>query len=171
MEVIHQFGTAKSRPLPLVRVEVFRVARPNECSEAPTAHNLLFLCRNKEELRVSSQTILIVENNNDAADSLQSLLELAGYEVRVARDGLSGLNEARRWSPDLILSDLGLPALSGFELASALRQNAETARIRLVAVSAYSDPESTRKAVECGFERLIPKPANPAALLAFIGSA
>lgn len=115
-----------------------------------------------------NNSVLLIENNADAADALQRLLEIVGLDIRVVRNGADGLEEARRWLPAVILSDLGLARLSGFEIAAALRQDSRTAGIRLIAVSAYSDPESVRKAKECGFEHVIAKPADPIALIALV---
>jgi signal transduction histidine kinase/CheY-like chemotaxis protein len=108
--------------------------------------------------------VLIVEDNRDAADSLRMLLELAGHEVAVAYTGAEGLRAAQARRPDVVLCDLGLPGLSGFEVARALRQGADTAGVRLIAVSGYGRDEDQRRAREAGFDEVLVKPVSPAVL-------
>jgi CheY-like chemotaxis protein len=108
--------------------------------------------------------VLIVEDNADAAESLRMLLELAGHEVAVAHNGVDGLKAAQARRPDVVLCDLGLPGLSGFEVARALRQGADTAGLRLIAVSGYGRDEDQREAREAGFDEVLVKPVSPAVL-------
>jgi PAS domain S-box-containing protein len=113
----------------------------------------------------ASGHILIIEDNRDAADSLRMLLELSGgHAVSVAYTGDEGLEQARASRPEIVLCDLGLPGLSGFEVARALRADPATARIVLVAVTGYGRDEDRRKAREAGFDDLLVKPVEPAAL-------
>jgi PAS domain S-box-containing protein len=81
--------------------------------------------------------ILVVEDNQDAADSLRILLELFGYEVAVAYTGPAGVQTAEEWHPDVVLCDIGLPGMSGYEVADALRRNPKTAKARMIAVTGY----------------------------------
>jgi PAS domain S-box-containing protein len=104
--------------------------------------------------------VLIVEDNSDAADSLRMLLELAGHEVAVAYTGADGLEAARARRPDVVLCDLGLPGLSGFEVARALRQGADTSGLRLIAVSGYGRDEDQRRARAAGFDEVLVKPVD-----------
>jgi DNA-binding response OmpR family regulator len=108
--------------------------------------------------------VLIVEDNTDAADSLRMLLELAGHDVAVAYTGAEGLKAARARRPNVVLCDLGLPGLSGFEVARALRQGADTAGVRLIPVSGYGRDEDQRRAREAGFDEVLVKPVSPAVL-------
>jgi CheY-like chemotaxis protein len=105
--------------------------------------------------------ILIVEDNGDAARSLQLYLKLAGHEVRVAASGRAGLAAAREWLPDVLLCDLGLPELDGFGVSRALRDDPETADIRRIAISGYGRPEDRRCSREAGFELHLTKPVDP----------
>ncbi len=77
------------------------------------------------------QRILVVEDNQDAANSLSLLLELLGHEVRVAYSGPEGVTLAQEWRPDIVLCDIGLPGLDGYGVARQLRLNPTTARVRL----------------------------------------
>jgi CheY-like chemotaxis protein len=105
--------------------------------------------------------VLLVEDNADAAFSLRLLLELAGHEVTVAHDGRTGLETALRLRPDVVLCDLGLPELDGFEVARALRGDPDTAGTYLVAVSGYGQDDDRRRSREAGFDTHLTKPVDP----------
>jgi CheY-like chemotaxis protein len=108
--------------------------------------------------------ILVVEDNRDAADSLRLLLELYGYEVTVAYSGHDGVRTAEQCPPDVVLCDIGLPGLDGYEVARKLRDNPTTAKARLIAVTAYGQDEDRRRSHEAGFEQHLVKPVDPDAL-------
>ena len=108
--------------------------------------------------------VLVVEDNRDAADTLRMLLELQGHEVRVAYTGPDGVRAAEEWRPAVVVSDIGLPGLDGFGVARALRANPATAQARLIAVTGYGSEDDRRQARESGFDHLLTKPADPAAL-------
>jgi PAS domain S-box-containing protein len=113
--------------------------------------------------------ILVVEDHRDAANSLQLLLSLLGHEVRVAATGPEGVQSAIAWAPDVIISDIGLPGLDGYGVASALRQNPVTSKARLIAVSGYGSEEDRRRSREAGFDFHLVKPADPDVLLRLLG--
>jgi PAS domain S-box-containing protein len=104
--------------------------------------------------------VLVVEDNPDTAASLRLLLELWGHEVRVALTGPDGVEEARRFRPDVVLCDIGLPGLDGYGVARELRRHPETARVRLVAVSGYGQDEDRRRSHAAGFDQHLVKPAG-----------
>ena len=108
--------------------------------------------------------ILVVEDNRDAADSLLLLLALMGHEVRVAYTGPDGVRAAVEWAPEVIISDIGLPGLDGYGVASELRRNPATANACLIAVTGYGSEEDRRRALESGFDHHLTKPADPAVL-------
>jgi CheY-like chemotaxis protein len=112
--------------------------------------------------------ILVIEDNPDAAESMQMMLELFGHEVRVATTGPDGVTAARAYRPDVILCDLGLPGLSGFEVARTLREDPDLAGVLLVAVSGYGEKEDHRKALESGFDKALVKPVDPGLLRALL---
>jgi CheY-like chemotaxis protein len=118
--------------------------------------------------------ILVVEDNEDAAESLTTILEVWGHEVRVALDGLAALEIAAAWQPEVVLSDLGLPAMDGYALARRLRQIPALGRAVLIALSGYGRDEDRRQAFDAGFDHHLVKPPDLeglAALLARIAGA
>ena len=112
-----------------------------------------------------AKRILVIEDNPDTADSLAMILTLLGHEVQVAYNGPDGVRKAVAWRPDVVLSDIGLPGLTGYQVAERLRQSPETARARLVAITGYGDDDDRRRAYESGFDFHFTKPADTSALL------
>jgi PAS domain S-box-containing protein len=108
--------------------------------------------------------ILVVEDNRDAADSLQMLLDLFGYDVAVAYSGPAGVEKAKEWRPDVVVCDIGLPGLDGYDVARELRQDPATAGARMIAVTGYGADEDRRRSREAGFDGHLVKPADPTAL-------
>lgn len=104
--------------------------------------------------------VLIIEDNVDAAQSLQEVLELLGHEVAVAHDGQEGLAKGREFRPDLVLCDIGLPGLNGYEVARAFRADDALRDVHLIALSGYARPEDLQRAAEAGFERHLAKPPS-----------
>jgi two-component system CheB/CheR fusion protein len=115
--------------------------------------------------------ILIVEDNQDGADSLRALLELLGHEVAVAYSGPEGVEAARTYLPEIVLCDIGLPGLDGFGVAKELRRNSATARARLIAISGYGQEDDVRRSREAGFDHHLVKPADPDELAKLLASA
>jgi CheY-like chemotaxis protein len=105
--------------------------------------------------------ILVVDDNEDAADSLAQALRLSGHQVEVAYSGLSALAWVRSLQPDVVVCDLGMPEITGYDFALAVRR--ESARpIRLVAHSGYARPDEVSRCIECGFDAHVAKPSPPA---------
>ncbi len=105
--------------------------------------------------------VMVVDDNQDAAQSLRELLELQGHQVvAVAHDGADALEEARRSGPEVVLCDIGLPGMDGYQLARAFRADPALRAIRLVALSGYAQPEDLRCAAEAGFDAHLAKPAD-----------
>lgn len=111
--------------------------------------------------------VLVVDDNVDGAESLAELLELLGHRVVVAHSGPDGLDAARTAAPDLVLLDIGLPGIDGYELARLLRADPATRRAVLAAVSGY-EPDQSR-AREAGIDHHFLKPLDPAALQTLLG--
>jgi signal transduction histidine kinase/CHASE3 domain sensor protein len=105
--------------------------------------------------------VLVIEDNADAADSIRDLLELAGHEVELARTGTAGLEAARKRVPDVVLCDIGLPGIDGYEVARSLRAESATAHVRLIALSGYGDPSARTRCLEAGFDLHLVKPVDP----------
>jgi PAS domain S-box-containing protein len=102
--------------------------------------------------------VLVVEDNVDAADTLRTLLEFEGHAVEVAYDGLAGIRSARAFRPDVVLCDLGLPGVNGYEVARELSCDDALRSTRLVALSGYATPEDVARAREAGFDEHLAKP-------------
>jgi len=117
----------------------------------------------------SVRTVVIVEDNRDAREMLRTTLELERYVVTTAADGLAGLREIRRANPDLVLIDLGLPGLDGFETARQVRAMVGE-DVLLVALTGYGDAESRRRAIDAGFDLHVVKPVDPEELLRLIAA-
>lgn len=112
-----------------------------------------------------SRRCLVIEDHVDAAESLALLLRLIGHEVEVAFDGLQGLEAARRFGPEVVLCDIGLPgALDGYATARAFRDDPELRSAYLIALTGYGQEEDRRRALEAGFDTHLTKPADLDAL-------
>ncbi|HXY38994.1 MAG TPA: PAS domain S-box protein [Vicinamibacteria bacterium] len=120
--------------------------------------------RRREALQ-NARRILLIEDNTDAALSLKAVLELKGHEVVLAQNGPEGVEKARSTRPDVVLCDIGLPGMDGFQVARALREDPAFARTRLVALSGYALPEDVERARAAGFDRHLAKPVDPDDLL------
>ena len=101
--------------------------------------------------------VLVIEDNVDAAWSLKELLELQGHEAAVAADGLQGVAKATSWKPEVVLCDIGLPGIDGYEVARRLRAADAIADALLVALSGYSLAEDVSRARSAGFDHRMAK--------------
>jgi two-component system CheB/CheR fusion protein len=104
--------------------------------------------------------VLIIEDNIDAADSLRDVLAYGEHDVEVAYNGPGGLAEAREFRPEVVLCDLGLPVMDGYEVARAFKADDSLKSVFLVALSGSSLPEDLQRASEAGFNRHLAKPAS-----------
>ncbi len=102
--------------------------------------------------------ILVIEDNLDAAESLGAVLQLEGHSVEVAHDGPQGIARARELRPDVVLCDIGLPGMDGYEVARTLRAEPASRRPFLVALSGYALPEDQGRATDAGFDAHLSKP-------------
>ena len=101
--------------------------------------------------------VLVVDDNRDAADSLALLLQIHGYKVHVAYDGLAGFRAAQEVTPDCVISDITMPAMDGYAFARRIRADPALASAKLIALSAYSDDEHARRAAAAGFDYRLTK--------------
>ena len=115
--------------------------------------------------------VLVVEDNRDAADMLACLLRCRGYEVRVAYDGPEGVATARGFHPQVVISDIGLPGMDGYEMARRLREDPALGHTLLVAVSGYGADDDVSRALSAGFDHHFVKPVDPDSLTTLIGRA
>ena len=112
--------------------------------------------------------ILIVEDNFDQAQTLRAFLGMKGHRLEVAPSGSIALEMARRARPDVVLLDIGLPGLDGFEVARELRREYGDA-VRIIAVSAYGSENDRRQSLEAGCELHLVKPADPRFIESLLG--
>jgi len=112
------------------------------------------------ETVLKRRTILLIEDNLDAAESLAELLALAGHQVELASDGPEGLAKAHELRPDLVLCDIGLPGMDGYEVAQTLRADEALRGTYLVALSGYALPQDIERARYAGFDSHLAKPPS-----------
>lgn len=111
-----------------------------------------------------ARRVLIIDDNRDAAESLAMLVEVLGGEAHVCFDGASALAAFDDHAPHLVLLDLTMPGMSGFEVVRRLRERGAHDRARLVALSGRAEDEYRRKSLEAGFDAHLVKPVDVATL-------
>jgi PAS domain S-box-containing protein len=141
----------------------FTVRLPVETGAAPAP-------RPAEPTSERRRNILIVEDNDDARESLKLLLESLGHQVIEAGDGQRGLTLAVRYQPEVVLIDLGLPGLDGYELARVLRSTPEGKNAALIAVTGYGQQGDRRRSREMGFDAHLVKPVSQRLLSSLISA-
>jgi PAS domain S-box-containing protein len=117
------------------------------------------------EVVKSSLRILVVDDNRDSADSLSMILKATGYHTRTAYDGEEAVSAARAYRPDVILLDLGLPKLNGYEACRRIRQQPDGSSPVIVAQTGWGQDEDRRRSHDAGFDYHLVKPVDPQALL------
>ncbi len=127
--------------------------------------------RPRDITRAEKREILVVDDNDDAAVMLARLLQLRGHSVRTAHNGAQAMSSALTRPPEIVVSDLGLPDFTGFELARRLREHASTARVVLIAVTGLDTPSDRARSSEAGFDHHLVKPVDFEALEKLIATA
>ena len=115
--------------------------------------------------------VLLIDDNRDAAESMTVLLELWGHEVRIAYNGPDALALAAEFRPDAALLDIGLPGMTGYEVAQRLRELPGWQDVMLVAVTGYGQDEDLRRSREAGFDHHLTKPVEPVMLQSLLATA
>jgi CheY-like chemotaxis protein len=110
---------------------------------------------------VCGSRVLIVDDNADAAQSIALYLQLEGHEVKTVGDGAQALACVPVFAPQVVLLDIGLPGLSGYEVAVRMRKLAPTQKALLIALTGYGSKEDRARALEAGFDQHCVKPADP----------
>lgn len=113
--------------------------------------------------------ILVVDDNKDAADSLGMLLRMMGNEVRIAQDGLEAVEAAAAFQPEVVLLDIGLPKLNGYDAARRIR-NERGDDVVLIAVTGWGQDEDRLRSKEAGFDHHLTKPVHESALQALLAA-
>jgi signal transduction histidine kinase len=133
---------------------------PLEAAAAPLAAAVA----REAEVPSGVRRILVVEDNPDAAATMRDFLELSGHEVQLALNGTAGIEAARQFHPEVVLCDIGLPGMTGFEVAEELRRDPATRSAKLIAVTGYGRDEDRKRSKEAGFDLHLTKPVDPAQL-------
>jgi len=108
--------------------------------------------------------ILVIEDHADTAASMAMYLRLQGQLAETAADGLTGLNLARSWEPHVVLLDVGLPGMTGLEVARLLREEAGERRPLVIAITGYGSTEDRLRGEEAGTDLYLVKPVDPSEL-------
>lgn len=141
--------------LPLAPVRVpQRDEAPEEAPSAPAG------CR-----------ILVADDNSDAAESLALMLRMSGNEVRTGRDGVEAVSIADSYRPDVVLLDIGMPRMNGYDAARRIRREAWGRNMMLIALTGWGQDEDKRRALEAGFDHHLTKPVDAEALEKLVASA
>jgi CheY-like chemotaxis protein len=139
-------------PLIVEKPEVLHPATPNAGKRA-----------------IASRRILVVDDNKDSAQSLALLLKITGHETCLAHDGLEAVVAAGQFRPELVLLDIGLPRLNGYEACRRIREEAWGKTIVLVALTGWGQEEDRRKSKDAGFDHHLVKPVEYNALVELLG--
>jgi signal transduction histidine kinase len=121
--------------------------------------------------RATPHRILIADDNADSAESMGMLLRLMGNDVRIASDGLEAVEQAAAFQPDIVLMDIGMPRLDGYEAARRIRNQAWSRDTLLVAVTGWGPSDDDEEATAAGFDRHFTKPLDPAELRRLVSGA
>jgi len=113
---------------------------------------------------MSAKRILIADDNDASRELLKEVLETSGYEVIEAADGVEALNGARQQAPDLVLVDIQMPRMDGYEVLRQLRAEPQSAKLQVIALTAFAMQGDRERALEAGFDGYITKPVEIAAL-------
>lgn len=144
----HSEGEGKGSEF-VVRLPVSRASETGPVESLPMA----------EKAGANHRRILVVDDNHDSADSMAMFLELMGHEVRTANDGLAAIHEATVFAPQVILLDIGLPKLNGYEVARKLREQYGEI-IVLIALTGWGQDEDKRRSHDAGFDAHLVKPVD-----------
>lgn len=151
-------------------LEIWPGARPGQSLCAPSSRKLPgdTAGGGTPGTKVTPRRVLVVEDNLDAVHSLVVLLRQDGHQVDFAINGYAALDVAKRFQPEVVLLDLGLPGLDGFDVCRRLKSASKD--LRIIAVTAYASDEHRAKARAAGCDLHVVKPYDPQRLLAVVRS-
>jgi signal transduction histidine kinase len=141
--------------LPVMAVPVERIPSSRKDEKVPS---------------IEPMRIVVADDNQDAAEALSLQLQLSGHEVRTANDGVEALELAKAFGPDVMLLDLGMPKMDGYEVARQIRQEAEDRRIALVALTGWGQQQDRERTAAAGFDAHLVKPVAEAQLFKTLAS-
>ena len=110
------------------------------------------------------ERILVVDDNADTAESLAMILRRMGNEIQTAHDGLEAVQAAATFRPEVVLLDIGLPKMNGYEAAKLIRDQSGNRKVAIIAMTGWGQEDDIRRALEAGFDHHLTKPVEPAAL-------
>ena len=116
----------------------------------------------------AGRRVLVVEDNVDAAETLQLILRMSGYDTRAAYDAVSAIDTARTFKPHAVVLDIGLPGKDGYQVARELRALPEMQSALLIALTGYGEDNDRQRATDAGFDAFQVKPVAPDALEALL---
>jgi signal transduction histidine kinase len=148
-------GSTFTVKLPLVAAPIARADRAERAREPSPSR---------------SKRVLVVDDNRDSAESMAILLQLWGHETQVVHDGPSALAAAESHEPDVVLLDIGLPGMDGYEVARRLRERSDRSRLMLIALTGLGREEDRIQALDAGFDRHLTKPVSPEVLQEILGA-
>ena len=117
---------------------------------------------------MSKGHVLVVEDNLDNYELVHTILEIAGYDTFLAVNGRDGVDAARKQKPDLILMDMSLPEMDGWEATKLIREDPETAKIPMIALTVHTLPLEMKRALDAGVNAYLPKPYDAGQLIRLI---
>lgn len=147
---------------------VVRLPLPHEAHTASGNEKTNGSSERVDGKRKSTLRILVVDDNVDAADMLATVLRLDGHEVRTAYDGYEALTAANEFKPTFILLDIGMPGMSGYEVAMKLREDGTLPSLVLVAMTGFGQEQDRRRSQEAGIDHHLVKPVSPDSLRAIL---
>ena len=112
----------------------------------------------------AGRRILVVDDDHDSAESLAMLFQLMGHDVRAAHNGLAAVDLAEAFRPDLIVLDIGMPGLDGYEVCRRIRQHSWGRAAVIAALTGWSRDEDRDRSEQAGFDHFLVKPVDPKAL-------
>jgi PAS domain S-box-containing protein len=138
--------------------EGLALSRPDRHTEQPV------------RMAAHSQRVLVVDDHEDSTESLGLLLRLMGHDVRLAADGPQALAAAESFRPEIVILDIGLPGMDGYEVAARLRESPDLSGARLIALTGYGQEEDRERSREVGFEAHLVKPIEMESLHRLLGT-
>jgi CheY-like chemotaxis protein len=120
---------------------------------------------------VPRRRILLVDDNRDAAESLAEVLKQDGHEVSIAHDGIAALSLAETWRPEVVLLDIGMPGMSGYEVARRIRKQPGGHAIVLAALTGWGQPKDRQLSADAGFDAHLVKPVHHQTLVQLLARA
>jgi CheY-like chemotaxis protein len=132
--------------------------------DMPVQHESPQPTEGKKVVHGRKRRILVVDDSRDAADSLAMILQMMGHETRTAYDGLEAVQTAAMFLPEIVLLDIGLPKMNGYEAARHIRQQPWGESLALIAQTGWGQEEDKQRALEAGFDHHLTKPVQAAVL-------